>query len=94
METTDPVVGALRLSGSPKVRKLWSLLQPVEFRVKGLGVLGLGVWGFWVWGVWGFGGLGFRVEGFCLGTLGGTLNGDPVSLLGIIWAVPCYIGGI
>ena len=28
----------------------------------------------------------------CLGALGGTLNGDPCSLLGVIWVLPGYIG--
>ena len=35
-------------------------------------------------------GLGFRVY---LGALGGTLNGDPCSLLGVIWVLAGYIGG-
>ena len=26
------------------------------------------------------------------GALGGTLNGDPCSLLGIIWVAPCDLG--
>ena len=29
-----------------------------------------------------------------LGALGGTLNGDSCSLLGVIWVLPGYIGGI
>ena len=30
----------------------------------------------------------------CLGALGGTLNGDPCSLWGLIWALPRDIGVI
>ena len=29
-----------------------------------------------------------------LGALGGILNGDPCSLLRVIWVLPGYIGGI
>ena len=36
-------------------------------------------------------GLGFRVY---LGALAETLNGDPCSLLGVIWVLAGYIGGI